>query len=50
MNAYKFGGEIGLVFTKVLDEMSLGLVEEDEEVQEITNRDYWGQRGTENYG
>lgn len=47
MNAYKFGGEIGLVFTKVLDEMPLGLVEEDEEVQEITNRDYWLKRGTE---
>ncbi len=30
MNAFKFGNEIGLVFTKVLDEMPLGLVEEDE--------------------
>jgi hypothetical protein len=47
MNAYKFGEEIGLVFTKVLDEMPLGLVEEDEEVQEITNRDYWIKRGTD---
>ena len=32
MNVYKFGDEIGLVFTKVLDEMPLGLVEEDEEI------------------
>ena len=46
MNAYKFGDEIGLVFTKVLDEMPLGLVEEDEEVQETTDREYWLKRGT----
>ncbi|NOS90864.1 MAG: hypothetical protein HOP30_02980, partial [Cyclobacteriaceae bacterium] len=31
----------------VLDESRLGLVEEDEEVQEITNRDYWQKRATE---
>lgn len=47
MNAYKFGDEIGLVFTKVLDEMPLGLVEEGEEVQEITNKDYWLKRAAE---
>lgn len=47
MNVYKFGDEIGLVFTKVLDEMPLGLVEEDEEIQEVTDRDYWLKRGTE---
>ncbi len=47
MNAFKFGNEIGLVFTKVLDEMPLGLVEEDEEVQEVTNRDYWLNRGSD---
>jgi hypothetical protein len=47
MNAFKFGNEIGLVFTKVLDEMPLGLVEEDEEVQAVTNRDYWLTRGSE---
>ena len=47
MNAYKFGDEIGLVFTKVLDEMPLGLVEEDEEVKEVTNREYWLKRGTQ---
>jgi predicted transport protein len=47
MNAFKFGDEIGLVFTKVLDEMPLGLVEEDEEIQAVTNRDYWLSRGTE---
>ena len=47
MNAYKFGEEIGLVFTKVLDEMPLGLVEEDEEVREATDREYWLKRGTQ---
>jgi len=47
MNAYKFGNEVGLVFTTVLDEMPLGLVEEDEEVKEVTDRDYWLKRGTQ---
>jgi hypothetical protein len=47
MNAFKFGNEIGLVFTKVLDEIPLGFVEEDEEVQAVTNRDYWLNRGSE---
>jgi hypothetical protein len=47
MNAFKFGDQIGLVFTKVLDEMPLGLLDEDEEVQAITNREYWLKRGTE---
>lgn len=46
MNAYKFGEEMGLVFTKVLDELPLGLIEEDEEIQETTDRDYWLKRGT----
>jgi len=47
MNAYKFGDDIGLVFTKVLDEMPLGLVDEDEEVQEVTDREYWLKKGTQ---
>lgn len=47
MNAYKFGKDIGLVFTTVLDEMTLGLVDEDEEVREVTDRNYWLKRGTE---
>lgn len=46
MNALKFGEDIALIFTKVLDEMPLGLVEEDEEVSEVTDRDYWLKRGT----
>jgi hypothetical protein len=47
LNAYKFGDEIALVFTKVFDEMPLGLVEEDEEVKEVTNREYWLKVGTD---
>ena len=47
VNAYKFGDDVGFIFTKVLDEMPLGLVDEDEEVQEITDRDFWlNHRGT----
>lgn len=47
MSAYRFGDGIGLVFTKVLKEMSLGLVDEDEEVKELTNREYWLKRASE---
>jgi predicted transport protein len=47
MNAYKFGDDIGLVFTTVLDELTLGLVDDDEEVKEVTDRKYWVNRGTE---
>lgn len=47
MNAYKFEDKVGLVFTTVLDELSLGLVDDDEEVKEVTDRNYWLVRGTE---
>ena len=46
MNALKTGDNVGLVFTTVLDLVSLGLVDEDEEVQEATDRSYWEKRGT----
>ena len=46
MNALKFGDDIALIFTKVLDEMPLGLVDEDEEVSEVTDREYWLKRST----
>ena len=49
MNAYKFGDDIGLVFTKILDEMPLGLVDEDEEKeieQTTTNRDFWNKKSS----
>lgn len=47
MNAYKFGEEVALIFTTVLDELPLGLVDDDEEVKEITDRNYWIKRGTD---
>ncbi len=38
---------MGLVFTKVLDTVKLGLVDEDEATSEVTNRTYWeGQKAT----
>ncbi len=46
LSAHKFGEDIALIFTKVLDEMPLGLVDEDEEVREVTDRDYWLKRGS----
>ncbi len=44
MNAMKYNDNISLVCTKVLDQMTLGL-EEDEE-KEVTDRAYWEKRGT----
>lgn len=46
MNALKVGEHISLVFTTVLDEMTLGLEGEDEEIQAVADRAYWEQRGT----
>src|SRR5712671_5380612 len=41
MNALRFGDQISLVFTTVMDQLALGLVEEDEEVQAVTDRNFW---------
>jgi hypothetical protein len=46
MKALKAGNSIGLVFTTVVDQMTLGLLDEDEEVQETTDRSYWELRGS----
>jgi len=46
MNALKMGDSISLIFTTVLDQMTLGLVDEEEEVAEVTDRSYWEKRGT----
>jgi len=46
MKALRAGDKVGLVFTKVLDQMVLGYVDEDEEVQEPTDRSYWENRGS----
>lgn len=46
MNAFKVGENISLVFMTVLDQLKLGLVDEDEEVSEVTDRKYWEKRAT----
>lgn len=46
MNALKIGNQVGLVFTKVLDQLTFGMVDEDEEVQEVTDRAFWETRSS----
>lgn len=46
MKALRSGDKIGLVFTTVVNQMSLGLVDEDEAGQEPTDRAYWESRGS----
>lgn len=47
LTAYKNGDDYFLTFNKVLDEMNLGLVDDDEEISEITDRNFWEtQKGT----
>ena len=41
ITAYRNGDDYFLTFNKVLDEMTLGLVDDDEEVSEVTDRNYW---------
>lgn len=50
MKAYKFDDKVALVFTKVLDEMTLGIEEDEEnEIEQITvNRDFWVQKKASN--
>lgn len=40
MRAYKFGDKIMLIFTRVIDRIDLGLIEEEEQAQEV-DRSYW---------
>lgn len=46
MKAVQLGNSVSLVFTTVLDQVQLGLVDEDEEVYEATDRSYWEARGS----
>lgn len=46
INAWEVDGKIGLTFTKVLDELKIGLNDEDKEVYEPTDRGYWENRGS----
>lgn len=41
LTAYQVNGEYMLTFNTVLGEINLGLVDEDEEVGQITDRNYW---------
>lgn len=46
LSALRLGDSVSLVCSKVLDEMRLGLVDEDEEVQAVTDRSYWEARAS----
>ncbi len=46
MRAVKIGDQVSLFCTTVLDYMPRGLVDEEEEVYEITDRAYWERRGS----
>lgn len=46
MQAIRLGEQVSLLFTTVLDQVQLGLVDEDEEVAETADRAYWEQRGS----
>lgn len=46
VNAYQLKNDYMLTFNKILDEVQLGLVDEDEETKEVTDRNYWLERGT----
>jgi len=48
MQAYRYGEQVSLIFTTVLDQMRLGLVEEDEEVVDVVDRSYWEKRASKN--
>lgn len=41
MNAFKLGDQVTLLFTTVMDQLELGLAEEDEEERAVTDRNYW---------
>jgi hypothetical protein len=46
MQALQVGNAMSLVFTQVLNEVRLGLVDEDEESFEVTDRAYWEKRAS----
>lgn len=47
VTAYEYDGSYFVTFNKILDEIQFGFVEEDEEIKEVTDRDYWIERGTD---
>jgi hypothetical protein len=46
MTAVQLGETVSLAFTTVLDQVRRGLVDEDEETHEATDRTYWEARGS----
>lgn len=46
MTAVEMPDGLGLIFTRVMDTIQLGLVDEDEEVNEPTDRAYWENRAS----
>jgi hypothetical protein len=47
MSTFRIGSDSAtLVFTKVLDQVTLGLVDEDEDSHEVTDRNFWETRGS----
>lgn len=46
MRALRFENKIALVFTTVLDELTLGLEEEEDQEQSVTDRHFWETRAT----
>lgn len=46
LQAVRVDSKVGLIFTRVLDELPLGLIDEDEDVQEPTDRGYWVDKGS----
>jgi hypothetical protein len=46
LSAIRLGENVSLVCSKVVDEVRLGLVDEDEEIAEVTDRAYWEKRAT----
>ena len=47
MSAVQLGGAVSLIFTTVLDQVRFGLVDEDEEVHEATDRAISSGRGSD---
>lgn len=46
MQALRLGDQVSLVFTTVLNEIKLGMVDEDEESYEVTDRLYWEKKAS----
>lgn len=46
VTAYEIDGKYFVIFNKILDEVQFGFVDEDEEVRETTDRNYWIEKGS----